>query len=229
MTICISVEYELYKWFKINVISFLSPFSIISMTMQWQMCYTLLCQHIPFESVYISTEIVRLHIKVILFKKKSFFHKKSMVIMANRPLFKLDLQHDLSLGWLADEVQENLGDYRIASNFNVSFPTIAWSPTFHKTNVQHTFGIKYWIWNPVWVKFQGAPFTWILKKKYDYLWKNTDLQRLRGRLKLCLLAGIGWFQWKQDEKVAHFAWFGEPWVIYLIFLIRPKTKCFLAS
>ena len=65
------------------------------MTMQWQMCYTLLSQHIPFESVYISTEIFRLHIKVILLKKKKkkkFFPLKSMVIMANRPLFKLDLQ-----------------------------------------------------------------------------------------------------------------------------------------
>jgi hypothetical protein len=40
------------------------------MAMQWQMCYTLLSQHIPFESVYISTEIFRLHIKVILLKKK---------------------------------------------------------------------------------------------------------------------------------------------------------------
>jgi hypothetical protein len=140
--------------------------------------------------------------------------------MANRSLFKIDLQQKkisymLSLGWLGDEVQENLRDYRIASKILLFLSLLSHGspPTFHKTNVLHTFGIKYWIWNPVWVKFQGAPFTWTLKKKFDYLWKNTDLQRLRDRWKLCLLAGIGWFQWKQDEKVAHFPWFGEPWVI----------------
>ena len=39
-----------------------------------------------------------------------------------------------------------------------------------------------------------------------------DLQRLTGRLKLCLLAAIGQFFLKQGEKVTHFAWFGEPWI-----------------
>jgi hypothetical protein len=51
---------------------------------------------------------------------------------------------------------------------------------------------------------------WILKKKYDYWWKNTDLKRLTGRLKLRFLTEIGRLHWNQDEEVAHFAWFGEP-------------------
>ena len=57
----------------------------------------------------------------------------------------------------------------------------------------------------------GTPFSWILKKKYDYWWRNTDLQRLTGRFKLPLLAGIGRFQQNQGEIVAHFVWFYEPW------------------
>ena len=110
-------------------------------------------------------------------------------------------------------------------NFNVSFPTTACSPTFHKTNMLHNndfkrmqlmsqFGIKYWTSSPVWVRFQehGSSFyvnikgkVWILVKK------NTDLKRLTGRLKLRFLTEIGWFHWNQGEKVTHFAWFGEPW------------------
>jgi hypothetical protein len=74
------------------------------------------------------------------------------------------------------------------------------SLTFHKTNVLHSnlkkdgineFEIKYWISKPVLVNFRniGAPFTWILKKMHDY-----------GEKILRLLAGIGWFQWNQNEK-----------------------------
>jgi hypothetical protein len=114
---------------------------------------------------------------------------------------------------------------KIDQNFNVSFPTTACSPTFHKTNMLHNndfkrmqlmsqFGIKYWTSSPVWVRFQehGSSFyvnikgkVWILVKK------NTDLKRLTGRLKLRFLTEIGRFHWNQGEKVTHFAWFGEPW------------------
>jgi hypothetical protein len=41
--------------------------------------------------------------------------------------------------------------------------------------------------------------------------KNTDLKRLTGQLTLRFLTEIGWFHWNQGKKVAHFAWFGEPW------------------
>jgi hypothetical protein len=69
--------------------------------------------------------------------------------------------------------------------FNVSFPTTACSPTFHKTNVLHNdlkkdaineFGIKYWTSNPVWVKFQEhgnvniEEKIWLLVKK---MWTKT--------------------------------------------------------
>jgi hypothetical protein len=33
---------------------------------------------------------------------------------------------------------------------------------------------------------------------------------------------IGWFQWNQGEKVVHFAWFGEPWI--LLFLNSNNTN-----
>ena len=71
----------------------------------------------------------------------------------------------------------------VKTNFNVSFPTTACSPTFHKTNMLHNdlkkdaiyeFGIKYWTSNPVWVKFQEHG---ILKKKYDYWWKKYGLEK----------------------------------------------------
>jgi hypothetical protein len=37
----------------------------------------------------------------------------------------------------------------------------------------------------------------ILKKKYDYWWKDTDLKRLTGRLKLRFLTEIGRLHWNQ--------------------------------
>jgi hypothetical protein len=78
---------------------------------------------------------------------------------------------------------------KIDQNFNVSFPTTACSPTFHKTNVLHNdlkkdaineFGIKYWTSNHVRVKFQehGSSFyvnieekVWLLVKKIQ-TWKD---------------------------------------------------------
>jgi hypothetical protein len=42
--------------------------------------------------------------------------------------------------------------------------------------------------------------------------KNTDLKTLTGWLKLRFLTEIGRFHWNQGEEVAHFAWFGEPWL-----------------
>jgi hypothetical protein len=96
---------------------------------------------------------------------------------------------DFCLSWLKGEVRENLGDFwKSIKKINVSFPTTACPPTFHKTNVLHNdlkkdaineFGIKYWTSNPVWVKFQehSAPFTWILKKKYDYWWNKYWLEK----------------------------------------------------
>jgi hypothetical protein len=37
------------------------------------------------------------------------------------------------------------------------------------------------------------------------------LKRPTGWLKLRFLTELGRFHWNQVEKVAHFAWFGEPW------------------
>ena len=101
---------------------------------------------------------------------------------------------------------------KIDPNFNISFPTTACSPTFHKTNVLHNnlkkdaineFGIKYWTSNPVWVKFHVniEEKVWLLVKKIQ-TWKDWP--------KLRFLIEIGWFYWNQGEEVAHFAWFGEP-------------------
>jgi hypothetical protein len=46
--------------------------------------------------------------------------------------------------------------------------------------------------------------------------KNTDLKRLTGQLKLRFFTEIGQFHWNQGEKVSHFAWFGEPWLLWLL-------------
>ena len=71
----------------------------------------------------------------------------------------------------------------------------------------------------------GAPFTWILKKKYNCWWKK-DWQ---GRLKLRYLTEIGRFHWNQGEKVAHYAWSQyHRWVLRLSqWFIRGKrfTVC----
>ena len=105
---------------------------------------------------------------------------------------------------------------KIDQNFNVSFPITSCPPTFHKTNVLHNdlkkdaineLGIKYWTSNPVWVIFQEHEY-W--RKSMIIGEKNTDLKRLTGWLKLRLLTEIRQFHSNQGEKVAHFAWFGEP-------------------
>jgi hypothetical protein len=96
---------------------------------------------------------------------------------------------------------------KIDQNFNVSFPTTACSPTFHKTNVLHNdlkkdaineFGIKYWTSNHVRVKFQehGSSFYVNIEEK---VWL---LERLTGRRKLRFLTEIERFHWNQGEEVA---------------------------
>ena len=109
---------------------------------------------------------------------------------------------------------------KINPNFNISFPTTACSPTFHKTNVLHNdlkkdaineFGIKYWTSNSVWVKFQehGSSFYVNIEEK-DWL-SVEKILNWKDWLKLQFLTEIGQFHWNQGEKVTHFAWFGEPW------------------
>ena len=73
--------------------------------------------------------------------------------------------------------------------------------------------IKYWISNPVQVKFQEHWSSLFMNIEESMIIgeKNTDFQRLTGQLKLRLMVGIGWFHWNQGEKVADLAWFGEPW------------------
>jgi hypothetical protein len=125
---------------------------------------------------------------------------------------------DFSLSWLKGESGRLP---KIDQNFNVSFPTTACPPTFHKTSVVHNdlkkdaineFGIKYWTSNPVWVKFQehGSSFYVNIEEKVWLLVNKIDLKRLTGRLKLRFLTEIGWFHWNRGEKVVHFAWFGDP-------------------
>ena len=124
---------------------------------------------------------------------------------------------------------------KIDPNFNISFPTTACSPTFHKTNMLHNdlkkdaineFGIKYWTSNPVWVKFleHGSSFyVNIEEKEWLLVKKNTYLKRLTEWLKLRFLTEIGRFHWNQGEKVAHFAWFGEPWDRQIYFYHRGSS------
>ena len=67
---------------------------------------------------------------------------------------------------------------------------------------------------------------WLLVKKIR-TWKDWR----RGRLKLCFLTEIGRLHWNQDEEVAHFAWFGEPWCVLwvlncLFLLFSNRHACF---
>ena len=49
-----------------------------------------------------------------------------------------------------------------------------------KKDAINKFGIKYWIWNQISGTWERAPDAWILKKKYDYWWKNTDFKDWQG-------------------------------------------------
>ena len=89
-----------------------------------------------------------------------------------------------------------------------------------KKDAINEFGIIYWTSNTVWVKFQEYESSfnvnieekvWLLVKKI-LTWKDWQ-----GRLKLRFLTEIGRFHWNQGKKVAHFAWFGEPWLVYIVF------------
>jgi hypothetical protein len=73
----------------------------------------------------------------------------------------------------------------------------------------------------IWIDFRKSPrfsLTSPLSQEREkssrpvFTKKNTDLKRLTGRLKLHFLTEIGRLHWNQGKEVAHFAWFGEPWV-----------------
>jgi hypothetical protein len=105
---------------------------------------------------------------------------------------------DFSLRWSERKSGRLLKSYQ---NFKVSFPTTACPSTIHKTNVLHNdlkkhaineLRIKYWTSNPVWVKFQEHR----ILREY---WRKSM---------------IGRFHWNKGEKVAHFAWYGEPCKTY---------------
>jgi hypothetical protein len=117
-------------------------------------------------------------------------------------------------------VRENLGDFpKIDPNFNVSFPTTTCLP-FTKTNVLH-YDLKKDVWNKI---LNIKPCMGHISRTWELLlceyWRksmiigeqNMDLKRLTPWLKLRFLTEIGRLHWNQGEEVAHFAWFGEPWI-----------------
>ena len=113
-----------------------------------------------------------------------------------------------SLGWLEDEVRENLWDFRKASKILSFFPLklhvlLPFTKQICCTTI-NKFGIKYWISNPVWVKFQehGSSFYVNIEKKSMIIGEKilTYKDWQTGRLKLRFLAGIGQFQWNRGEK-----------------------------
>jgi hypothetical protein len=107
-------------------------------------------------------------------------------------------QLDFSLSWLKGEVRENLGDFRkLIQIWTFLSPLLHVPLPFTKMNVLHydlkkdainEFGIKYWTSNRVWVIFRnmGAPFIWILKKKYDYWWTKYGHEKTDRTLKTSL-------------------------------------------
>ena len=104
---------------------------------------------------------------------------------------------------------------KIDPNFNVSFPTTACPPTFHKTNMLHNdlkkdaineFGIKYWTSNPVWVKFQEHGSSFYLKVEY---WRKS------------MIIGEKKLTWKTDRpRATKTSLFDRNWAISL----KPKRK-----
>ena len=101
-----------------------------------------------------------------------------------------------------------------------------------QTNVLHNdlkkdaineFGIKYWTSNPVWVEFQehGAPFMWILKKKYDYWWKKCRLEKTY-RVTKTSLFDRNWtisLKPRRRSRPLRLVWWAlAPWVKFYQFL-----------
>ena len=84
-------------------------------------------------------------------------------------------------------------------------PFTACPPTFHKKHAAQRSKKEFnqRVWNkilnikPAWHKFQEHGNTFYLN--IDYRWKTPT-----GCLKVRHFAGMWWFQWNQDEKVAHF-------------------------
>lgn len=138
-----------------------------------------------------------------------------MVIMANRPLFKLDLQqkkisYRLSLGWLGDEVQENLRDYRIASKILMFLSLLS-----HGSPPQNKCAAH--IWNkilnmkPCMGQISGSFFYMNIEEKVWLFVKKYWLLKTDHAAKTSLLDGIVQFHWNKFKKVTQFTWFGEPW------------------
>ena len=108
---------------------------------------------------------------------------------------------DFSLGWLYGEMKENLDISLLAiNNVSLSFTEQTCCTTIFKrmqsTSLQQN--IEYLTLHGSNFRNNRAPFTWILKKKLDYWWTNTALQKLTGRLKICILVVIGRFQVKKS-------------------------------
>jgi hypothetical protein len=97
-------------------------------------------------------------------------------------------------------------DFRKSPRFSLTSP-------FSQLREKSSRLVFYYVWwalVSVWVRFQehGSSFyvnieekVWLLVKKI-LTWKDW--------LKLHFLTEIGRFHWNQGEKVAHFAWFGDP-------------------
>ena len=130
-----------------------------------------------------------------------------------------------SLSWLKGEVRENLGDFRKLIHILTFLSPLPHVPLpFRKNRTMllkgaiNEFGIKYWTSNPVWVTFQehGSSFYVNIEEKVWLLVKKIRTRKdWQGRLKLRFLTEIGRLHWNQGEEVAHFAWFGEPWYMYM--------------
>ena len=75
-------------------------------------------------------------------------------------------------------MRENPGDFRKVNKMltflspTLHVPYLSQNIVLHN-DLNNEFGLKYWTSNPG-SNFRNveAPFTWILKKKYDYWWKK---------------------------------------------------------
>ena len=93
---------------------------------------------------------------------------------------------DFSLSWLKGEVRENLGDFRKSIQILTFLSPLPHVPLpFSKTNkdlkrMQLTSfekNIEHQTLYGSHFRNMGAPFMWILKKRYDYWWKKYGLEK----------------------------------------------------
>jgi hypothetical protein len=122
---------------------------------------------------------------------------------------------DFSLSWLKGEVRENLGDFRKSIQILTILSPLLHVPLPFTKRTCCTMILKRMQLRVCMGQISG---TWelllcVLKKKYDYCWKISGLEKTDRATKTSLFDRNWAISLNQGKEVAHFVWFGEPWYI----------------